>query len=101
MGSPRNFSSARTAHTPAIEAGGRDPILGSDCSWGGAKIGSVELLGCDAKLGFEQREDGLHIHRPIFLSEIRETMRIRSPSCPTEGGRGSDGVPVSAAALRS
>src|SRR5580692_6419375 len=49
------------------------------------KIGSVELLDCDAKLAFEQREDGLHIHLPFFLSEIRESMHIRPPSCPTEG----------------
>jgi alpha-L-fucosidase len=30
----------------------------------GAKIRSVDLLGSDAKITFEQREDGLHIHLP-------------------------------------
>jgi hypothetical protein len=92
---------------------GRGPILGSVCSWGWCedpKIGSVELLGCDAKLAFERggwtAYPSSHLpifpsSHPIFLSEIRESMRIRSPSCPTEGGRGSDRVPVSAVALRS
>ena len=31
---------------------------------GAEKIGSVELLGSDAKIGFEAREDGLHIQLP-------------------------------------
>jgi alpha-L-fucosidase len=38
--------------------------LGRTASSDGAKIQSVDLLGSDAKLAFEQREDGLHIQLP-------------------------------------
>jgi alpha-L-fucosidase len=38
--------------------------LGRTALGDGAKIGSVVLLGSDAKLAFEQRPDGLHIHLP-------------------------------------
>jgi len=31
---------------------------------GQAKVASVALLGSEAKIAFEQRDDGLHIHLP-------------------------------------
>jgi alpha-L-fucosidase len=52
----------------AIELGwpsNREAVIHSlDAAVGHAKIASVALLGSDAKLAFEQREDGLHIHLP-------------------------------------
>jgi alpha-L-fucosidase len=42
--------------------------LGRAASGDGAKVQSVDLLGSDAKLVFEQREDGLHIQLPEHSS---------------------------------
>ena len=51
-------------------------ILGS--SVGGQKIESVGLLGSDAKLQFEQKADGLHIHLPLqFPGKYAYAFRVR------------------------
>lgn len=85
------FSPSSTHHA-STHRGGGDPFLGSVCSWGWCedpKIGSVELLGCDAKLAFEQREDGLHIHLPIFPSHLPQRnpgkYAYSSPIVPNRG----------------
>ncbi|MGA8428243.1 MAG: alpha-L-fucosidase [Candidatus Sulfotelmatobacter sp.] len=64
-----DFRFARKGNTLyAIELGrpaNREAVIHSlDAAVGHAKIASVALLGSDAKLAFEQREDGLHIQLP-------------------------------------
>jgi alpha-L-fucosidase len=56
----------------AIELGwpanGEAVIHSLNAALGQARVASVALLGFDAKLKFEQREDGLHIHLPEHMS---------------------------------
>jgi alpha-L-fucosidase len=56
----------------AIELGwpanGEAVIHSLNAALGQARVASVALLGVDARLKFEQREDGLHIHLPEHIS---------------------------------